>query len=182
MPILKPRNTAWEPLASVRLAGDPLASFLLSFLYFSIFYFLLSDPHVKILHRATDPRQRHRDRHDPAGRGLPVQSARVAVSGHRSADHRGQHHLSRRQRVSGSHHGRNSDRAGGQRRRGFDLYAVHQRQRRQLHADRNVRRRHRSQRRNRAGAERRQRRAVAAPAGGADPGRDACRRSVPISF
>ena len=94
-----------------------------------------------------------------------------AVPRHRAAADRGEGHLCGRQRRGGGGDRRAADRSAGDRRRQDALHEVDQRQRRQLHAHRHLRRRHQSRHQQRPGAEPRQPRRAAASRRGQGPGR-----------
>ena len=68
-----------------------------------------------------------------------------AISGHCPAAGHGHDDLSWRERDNGRSERRRADRGAGQRRRQSDLHDIDQRQRRQLHADRQLRGRQRSE-------------------------------------
>src|SRR5262249_47036694 len=131
-----------------------------------------ADGIVELLHRASRFGERARHPHGGDRRRRAHAARGRAISQRGAADHFRHHALPRRERARGGRHRRAADRAAGQRRRRHDLYAVLERRRRQLHADRHLQDRNGHQLRAGAGAEPGLQRARAVAAGGTGARRD----------
>ena len=124
------------------------------------------------LHRSSDLRLGHLDRHHAGGRGGGVHAAGRAISRHHAADRAGGVLVSRRQRQGGRRFRGGADRAAGQRRRAHALHVVAMHQRRRLQSDGHLRARHRPEHGPGVGAESRRVGHAAVAAAGPGAGRD----------